>query len=91
MSTLLATLILALAPAPAKPAPPTDQDADEAALVKRGEDGNWYVFGEEELTGEVMTPEGTLVPWRRPPHFESMITIRPHFLPELLKLALDLR
>lgn len=97
MSTLLAIVslssTLALAPAPGPPAASdgSDQDADAAALLRRDANGSYYVFGEEELTGEVLTPEGQLIPWRRPARFESLIEIRGHFNRELLKLALDLR
>jgi hypothetical protein len=100
MSTLIATIMLSstlclapaqrTAPAPETSARDDDQDADAAALLRRDADGSYYVFGEEELTGEVLSPEGQLIPWRRPARFESLISIRGHFNPELLKLALDL-
>jgi hypothetical protein len=96
LTAMFLASILSLAPAPGASAAPStaaadDQDADAAALLRRGADGSYYVFGEEELTGEVLTPEGQLIPWRRPARFESLIEIRGHFNRELLKLAMDLK
>ena len=42
------------------------------------------------LTGEHLKPDGSMIPWRRPPHHESLIDLRGHFMPELVRLALDL-
>lgn len=89
MKTLV--LLSLLAPSPSSSPGSSDQDADAAALLHTDEDGRWYVFGEEELTGEVLGPEGQLIPWRRPARFESLMSIRRHFNRELLKLALDLK
>ena len=92
LSAVLSASMFAPEPAPrAASQPASDQDADDAAMVREDSDGRWYVFGEDELTGEVLTPDGDLIPWRRPAKFGSLITIRPHFNRELLKLVLDLR
>jgi len=94
MSTLalLLSTTLALAPQaqPAAEAPANDADADEAAL--KGSDGtvSIYEFADDKLTGEHLSPDGNLIPWRRPPQHASLIDLRGHFLPELVKLALDL-
>jgi hypothetical protein len=89
--TLLLTTILALAPQ-AKPRAetPVDADADEAAL--KGTEGgvSVYEFAGDELTGDHLSPDGNLIPWRRPPHHESLIDLRGHFMPELVRLSLDL-
>lgn len=93
MSTLalLLTTTLALAPA-AKPAveTPNDVDADDAAL--QGSEGgvSVYEFSDDKLTGEHLSPDGNLIPWVRPPHQPSLINLRAHFMPELVRLALDL-
>jgi len=87
--TLLLTLALAPQPAPADEAP-THADADQAAL--QGEEGGLsvYKFEGDTLTGDVLSPDGKLVQYRRPPHQPSLINLRPHFLPELVWLSLDL-
>jgi len=89
--TLLLGSVLAFAPSANKTAPqPEAQDADEAALVGSEGGTSVYEFADEELTGEHLTPDGQLIPWRRPPHHVSLIELRGHFMPELVKLALDL-
>jgi hypothetical protein len=89
---LTTTLALALAPqaAPAPQEPATDADADDAAL--KGSEGgvSVYEFADDKLTGEHLSPDGNLIPWRRPPTQPSLIDLRAHFLPELVRLALDL-
>jgi hypothetical protein len=67
----------------------SNQDADEAAYQGTDEQGSHYIFKGDELTGEVLTPEGQLIPWRRPVKSGSLISVRPHFLPELIRLATD--
>lgn len=90
--TLLLSATLALAPqaAPRGEAPTNDTDADDAAL--KGNDGNVsvYEFADDKLTGEHLSPDGNLIPWRRPPSHPSLIDLRGHFMPELVRLALDL-
>lgn len=91
--TLLLSATLALAPQAAAPrdeAPTNDVDADDAAL--RSSDGNVsvYEFADDKLTGEHLSPDGNLIPWRRPPQHPSLIDLRGHFMPELVRLALDL-
>lgn len=90
--TLLLSTTLALAPnateAPAKDG--THQDADDAAYTGSEGEVSYYKFADDELTGEHLSPDGSLIPWRRPPHHESLIDLRAHFMPELVRLALDL-
>jgi hypothetical protein len=88
--SLLLSTVLAQAPAPAAPEP-TNEDADEAARVgTQGGETSVYEFAGDELTGDHLKPDGSLIPWRRPPHHESLIDLRGMFTPELIKLALDL-
>jgi hypothetical protein len=99
MSILLAA-VLSFAPVdgpvdgPADAAAPAaganNQDADAAALVGEDDAGRHYIFDGDSLTGDVLTPEGQLIPWHRPTKHSSLITIRPHFMRELLQLARDL-
>jgi hypothetical protein len=90
--TLLLSATLALAPqaAPRGETPTNDVDADDAAL--KGTDGgvSVYEFADDKLTGEHLSPDGNLIPWRRPPNHPSLIDLRGHFMPELIRLALDL-
>lgn len=86
---LLFSAVLAFAPKEAPAPEPTNQDADEAARLLTDGDVSVYEFADEELTGEHLTPDGDLIPWRRPPTHPSLIGLRPHFMPELVALALD--
>ena len=92
MLTLLLSSTLALAPqaAPKGEAPTNDTDADEAALKGTEGDVSVYEFADDKLTGEHLSPDGNLIPWRRPPQHPSLIDLRGHFMPELVRLALDL-
>jgi RNA polymerase sigma-70 factor (ECF subfamily) len=85
----------AAAPAKAKrPEPPAanDTDADEAA--RKDGSGNItavYDFVEgDRLTGEVLRPTGTQVDARYKLKFPSLLTLRGHFLPELIQLGREL-
>jgi hypothetical protein len=93
--TLTLTLTTSLAAAPgSEPSGrldfPSDQDADRAAL--RGElDGmRWLVFGEDEVDGAVDRPLEQVVPHRRAAKGGSLLHVRTHFVPELLRYAFDL-
>lgn len=70
-------------------AAPTDQDADEAA--KKGNEGGVtvYDFDDDNVDGEILSPDGANVNSRARVKHASLINIRPHFLPELIALALD--
>lgn len=89
--TLLLSTTLVLAPTAAEPeSSDTNADADDAAFTGQEGDVSYYEFADDELTGEHLSPDGSLIPWRRPPHHESLIQLRGHFVPELVRLALDL-
>jgi hypothetical protein len=90
--TLLLSATLSLAPQAASrtEAPTNDADADEAALKSTDGNVSVYEFAGDELTGDHLSPDGNLIPWRRPPQHPSLIDLRAHFLPELVRLALDL-
>ncbi len=82
------TAMLALVVATA--APVSDQDADEAALVGRDASGTTiYDFEDDNVEGEVLSPEGANIASRGRVKHASLIQIRPHFLPELIKMAND--
>lgn len=91
---LAAALCLALVPslataAPAKPVV-TDQDADAAAVRGTNKAGvKELTYDDEELTGESLHPDHQPVPGRRFGTHPSLITLRMHFIPQMLKMATD--
>ncbi|MCA9651549.1 MAG: hypothetical protein H6712_25950 [Myxococcales bacterium] len=88
--SLLLSATFALAPTAAQPAESTPEEADDAAYVGSEGQTSVYEFADDTLTGEHLSPDGQLIPWRRPPHHESLIDLRGHFMPELVRLSLDL-
>lgn len=85
LSIVLATIFAA---APTETAPASDQDADGAAFVGEGSEGREYIFDTgDSLTGDVLSPDGSLVPARIGVKHSSLIQIRPHFNRELIRLA----
>ncbi|NVB37840.1 hypothetical protein G6O69_08340 [Pseudenhygromyxa sp. WMMC2535] len=66
------------------------EDADAAAM--RGSDGGVtvYDFEDDDVDGEVLSPEGANLSSRGRSKHASMITIRPHFISELIKMANDI-
>lgn len=71
-------------------AQPSDTDADEAAM-KGGDGGTTvYDFDDDNVDGEILSPDGANVNSRARVKHASLINIRPHFLPELIALALDI-
>lgn len=75
-----------------KPKPGSEwivQDADEAAQV--GAEGNTrvYIFDNDNVSGENLSPDGTILMQRPAVKHESLIQIRGHFMPELVRLAED--
>jgi hypothetical protein len=100
--TLLTAIVLAAVLAPAthaeargpkpKPAPPSasNTDADDAARVAGNAAITEYIFGNEDVDGLVLRPEGMPVPAQARVRFPSLLHIRGHFVPELVRMAKDL-
>ncbi len=88
--TLSATLASPVSAPPAQADPLGDQDADAAALVDEGPISRHYKFDGDQLTGEVLKPDGTMIMHRRAAKHPSLISVRDHFLPELMALALNI-
>ena len=86
MITLFTALVLS---AGAVPQPASDTDADEAARVGDRSGTTIYDFSDDNVEGEVLSPDGANVASRGRVKHASLIEIRPHFIPELIKLALD--
>lgn len=90
VATLAAPTVAAAAPNKGTQAPvKTDQDADDAALVSNGEVSREYIFEGDSLEGEVLSPGGIDVQSRAGIRHQSLITIRGHFLRELISLGRD--
>jgi hypothetical protein len=67
------------------------EGADSAALSGQNSDGvTVYDFEDDDVDGEVLSPEGANLSSRGRSKHASMITIRPHFIPELIKMANDI-
>jgi hypothetical protein len=90
--TILLALLVAT-PAGAKPprkAERSDQDADAAAQRGKTHSGlTIYEFEGDELTGDVISPDGRLIQWRMPARHPSLIRVRDNFVGELIRLATD--
>ena len=87
---MLTTIALAAFIAAPAPQPQTDADADSAARV--GTEGltSVYDFTEaDDVMGEILAPDGSLIRQEPKPIMPSLLSIRAHFLPELITLATD--
>jgi len=84
------TLLVAVALLAPTGQPASNQDADEAALVGQSGDVRIYDFEDDTVEGEVLSPEGANITSRGRVKHESLIRIRPHFIPELIRLANDI-
>lgn len=87
--TSLVFLGVALWATTAAAEPGGDGDADDAA--RKGEKGGVtvYDFDDDNVDGEVLRPEGANLSSRGRVKHASLITIRPHFLRELINMARD--
>lgn len=66
-------------------------DADAAAMAGQNSEGvTVYDFEDDNVDGEVLSPEGANLNSRGGSKHASMITIRPHFIHELIKMANDI-
>ena len=66
-------------------------DADSSAMRGTNNEGvTVYDFEDDDVDGEVLSPEGANLSSRGRSKHASMITIRPHFIPELIKMANDI-
>ncbi len=72
-------------------APANDGDADDAARVSGGDGGTTvYDFDDDNVDGEILSPDGANVNSRARVKHASLITIRPHFISELISLSFDI-
>ena len=71
-------------------APAGDGGADAAAFKGKGAGGTTvYDFEDDNVDGELLSPDGANIASRGATKHASLITIRPHFIPELIKMADD--
>ncbi|MBL9099949.1 MAG: hypothetical protein JNL82_03270 [Myxococcales bacterium] len=90
MRLALATLLTTLLASTNAWAAPSDTDADSAAAKGKGAGGTTvYDFDDDNVDGELLSPEGANIASRGRTKHASLITIRPHFIPELIKMAQD--
>jgi len=88
LTLALAAALAAPAPAP-QPSPTTDADADDAARV--GGDGVTavYEFFDDEIAGDRLKSDGTIILQRPSVRHKSLIDVRGHFNGEIIVMALD--
>lgn len=65
-------------------------DADASAMSGSADGVTVYDFDDDDVDGEILSPEGANLSSRGRSKHASMITIRPHFIPELIKMANDI-
>src|SRR5262249_46458336 len=92
---LLALVVLALGPGVAvaqqkQAAPPPKAAAAAAAGDVQYKSKTVYDFDDDIVEGDLIRPEGELVDTRKGAKHSSLIKIRPHFVPEMLKSAEDI-
>jgi len=65
--------------------------ADADASANRGSAGGTtvYDFDDDNVDGELLSPDGANISSRSGTKHASLITIRPHFIPELIRMAND--
>lgn len=64
--------------------------APVAAQDEEDEDTTTYDFDDDLVTGDLVRPDGELLSVRRRGGRSSLIQIREHFIPEMLKSVEDL-
>jgi len=72
-------------------AAPAAGNSDRAA--NRGQDSGGstvYDFEDDNVDGELLSPEGALITSRSGSKHDSLITIRAGFIPEMIKAARDI-
>lgn len=80
-------LSLALAPALASAAPAASKGA---AAARKGEPAPLVLeYENDTVGGESLRPEGADVQHRGKTQRESLIKVRTHFIPQMLKMAID--
>lgn len=84
---LVLTLSLALVPVAASAAPAARTTA--SARASEPAPARIYDFEPDDVEGETLRPEGADVGSRPHGQRESLIKVRTHFIPQMLKMAID--
>ena len=84
---LVLALSFALVPALASAAPAASKSA--AAPARSEAPTRIYDFDPDDVDGESLRPEGVDVQHRGKGTHESLIKVRTHFIPQMLKMAID--
>ena len=91
MTKLVLALILAAptaAFAQAKGKPAADKGGGDAGVVYKQK--TVYDFDDDVVEGDLVRPDGEFIDTRRGGKISSLIKIRQHFIPEMLKSAEDI-
>jgi hypothetical protein len=88
ISTVITLAVALFAPVSAFAAPP--KDADESARVGAKSGSTIYDFEDDNVDGEVLSPQGANISSRGRNNHASLITIRPHCIQQLIKMANDI-
>jgi hypothetical protein len=89
MRSALVAFVAASLVATTASAAPEGGDADEAASKGKQGGVTVYDFDDDNVDGEVLRPEGANLAARGRVKHASLISIRPHFLRELINMARD--
>ena len=87
---LILALSLALVPVAASAAPAAQKTVTASASERAPAPARVYEFDPDDVDGETLSPDGTDVQYRAYGDHPSLITVRPHFIPQLLKIAIDI-
>jgi hypothetical protein len=83
----LATLLIS---STAFAGPASDSDADASAQRGAQSGTTVYDFEDDDVDGEILSPDGANISSRGRNKHASLISVRPHFIPELIEMALDI-
>ncbi len=89
MTRLVLALSLALVPISASAAPAAKDTTKARTSEPASAPARLYDFEPDDVTGESLLPEGANVGSRPNGHHENMIKVRTHFIPQMLKMAID--
>ena len=84
---LSATLSNVAAAAPAKAQAEVEEGA--RAVTKSAGQTRELVYDDEEIDGESLRPDHERIDFRPPGKHPSLIQVRAHFIPQLLRMATD--
>ena len=88
---LILALCLALVPFTASAAPaPAAKATAKATPAARVPATRTYEYDPDDVDGEILSPDGVDVSYRAYGDHPSLVKVRTHFIPQMLKMADDL-